>query len=74
MPPRFFGTPQALRPCSRARGGALPVLAAGKPSRWVRAGRWAPLRVEQGRPHIAMAEEFLNGLDVVPVLERVGGK
>ena len=30
--------------------------------------------VDHGRLHIAMAEEFLNGSDVVPVFQQVGGK
>src|SRR5262249_23482210 len=47
--PRPFGTPQALRPHARGGGVALPVLAAGMPSGWVRAGRREPLRV--GSPH-----------------------
>jgi hypothetical protein len=37
MPRRSSRSPQALHPCSRARGVALPVLATGKSSRWVRA-------------------------------------
>src|SRR5206468_7517115 len=37
-------TPKVLRPCSQARGVALPVLSASKPSRWVRAGQRGLLR------------------------------
>ena len=44
---------------------------------WASHPRATPVQnmcVDHGRPHIAMAEEFLNRSDVVPVLEQVGGK
>jgi len=32
------------------------------------------VRVDHGRRHVTMTEQFLHGPDVVPVLQQVGGE
>jgi len=57
MPQRPFGNSASVASLFTGREVALPVLAAGKPSRGVRAGRRAPLRV--GSPHGRRSGELL---------------
>jgi hypothetical protein len=63
MPRRSFGIPLAAHPCSSAHEVAPPVLAAGKPSELVRAGRREPVAsLQTGAFGLAQVAELADTL------------